>query len=255
MFFRQQGFKMNTIKPLVPKEIESNIKKYLDWIFADSESELTKEEFEESIRYEIECYQKYTSIKNKSDLPEQIKSDIENIFIECNSSNYQGVNIFSWQDLYELAESDYKAYKALSEFKDNEIPEVLFKSWVEQEFEDGWYCIEYSSNTIMEKVSAYKEDLAIRRKIDPIKKLLIDLESIVAKNCYNEGIGNYIRYPIKYINKEHYEVKTETPHALHSEQLLRSYYSFGANRLEIYKALKEIIEYLEINHGLCLRAK
>lgn len=245
---------MKTIKPLVPKAIESNIKKYLDWLFAGTEGELTKEEFEESIRSEIECYQKYTSLKNKSDLPEQIKSDIENIFIECNSDDYKGSRVFSWEELYKLAVSDYKAYKKLSEFKDSEVPKALFEKWIEQEFDEGWCYIELCSTNIMRKVSEYKEDLAIRRRIDPIKKLLIDLEDIVARNCYNEGIGNYIRYPIKYINKEHCEVKTETASSLQSEQLLRSYYSFGANRLEIYKALEEIVEYLKNNHDLHLKS-
>lgn len=245
---------MKTIKHLVPKEIESNIKKYLDWLFLDSNSKPTKEELEENIREEIEYYQKYKTLKNKSDIPEYIKNDIENGFVGCESNEHRGVTVFSWEELYEEAEADYEAYKLLSEFKDSEIPESVFKSWVEQEFEDGWHCIAHCSNTIMEKVSAYKEDLATRRKIDPIRKLLIDLENIVAKNCYNEGIGNYIRYPIKYINKEHYEVKTEIPHSLQSEQLLRSYYSFGANRLEIYKALEEIVEYLKKNYNLVIES-
>lgn len=246
---------MITIKPLVPKEIESNIKKYLDWLFKNySTHKVTQEEFKESINEEIEYYQKYTTLKNQSNIPEHIKNDIENIFFECILNDYGDINLFSWEELYEETEADYKAYKLLSEFKDSEIPETLFNSWVEHEFEDGWYCIELGLGRLMKKVSAYKEDLATRRRIDPIRKLLIDLETIVANNCYNEGIGNYIRYPLTAPTRENIYKKVHTPHGLQSEQLLKSHYAFGANRLEIYKALEEIVEHLKKNYNLVIES-
>jgi hypothetical protein len=96
-------------------------------------------------------------------------------------------------------------------------------------------------------------------------QLLARLEQIVGGNCYNgniqnfgpggsfEGEGRDFRYPLTLVDpagvkrKRRSLATDETPEALSTE-----YYSFGANRLHIIKALNEVLDYLEANTELKL---
>lgn len=96
-------------------------------------------------------------------------------------------------------------------------------------------------------------------------QILARLEQIVGSNCYNGRIQNYgpggsfegegrdFRYPLTVVDadgtkrKKRSSAVDETPEALST-----GYYSFGANRLHIIKALNEVLDHLETNADLKL---
>lgn len=99
------------------------------------------------------------------------------------------------------------------------------------------------------------------------RNLLIALESILGNEFYNPSIQNYgpggvrepdgraFRYPVTLENPDgetekvrSYSIPTET-----SDAMLRSgYYKFGANQLDVMKALDRILTHLETNYGLVI---
>ena len=103
----------------------------------------------------------------------------------------------------------------------------------------------------MEKVSAKRMHLPL------------ELESLVGNECYNaniqnwgphgifEGEGREFRYPITFINSEGKKVKRRNTDAnIPAEMAITGYYAFGANQLQIIRALDKVVQYLERKHNL-----
>ncbi|UQI40986.1 hypothetical protein [Vreelandella venusta] len=97
------------------------------------------------------------------------------------------------------------------------------------------------------------------------RNLLAQLESMIGNECYNASIQNYgpggsreadgraFRYPltIRIDDENKQKIRSKRIPDTISDQSLRSgYYSFGANQLDVMKALNDILVYLEKNHGL-----
>jgi hypothetical protein len=95
------------------------------------------------------------------------------------------------------------------------------------------------------------------------KRLLLALESIVGNECYNaniqnwgpggnfEGEGREFRYPITFIDEDGDKIKKRnTDFRMPVEIAKTGHYAFGANQLQIIRALNLILEYLEKNHAL-----
>ena len=95
------------------------------------------------------------------------------------------------------------------------------------------------------------------------KELLIALSRIVRSNCYNGNIQNYARwgeresegrwftYPEKHV--DHNNKAAPPPDNLHVQPpgLLRAVYcAFGANKLFVYRAIDQLLSYLEKHHLL-----
>jgi len=95
------------------------------------------------------------------------------------------------------------------------------------------------------------------------KELLTRLSRILRGNCYNGHIQNYARwgegegegrwftYPEKYIDEDGDRVGTPGDlHARNDRFLMDIHCAFGANMLFQYRALNEILDYLEKYHDL-----
>lgn len=95
--------------------------------------------------------------------------------------------------------------------------------------------------------------------------LLAQLEQIEGSNCYNGSIQNYgpggsfegegrdFRYPLTVVDAEDTKRKKRSPAVDETpEALSTGYYSFGANRLQIIKALDEVLDHLEADGKLKL---
>jgi hypothetical protein len=93
--------------------------------------------------------------------------------------------------------------------------------------------------------------------------LLLELENLVGNECYNaniqnwgphgvfEGEGREFRYPITFIDSEGKKVKRRnTDTAIPAEMGVTGYYAFGANQLQIIRALDKVVEHLERKHDL-----
>lgn len=84
------------------------------------------------------------------------------------------------------------------ELLSDDIPEGLFKSWFfdaennidQDDFEyDGiYYAV---GENIKEKIMKYREKVFAKEEIDPIKNILIEMESIIGSECFNANIQNY----------------------------------------------------------------
>lgn len=99
------------------------------------------------------------------------------------------------------------------------------------------------------------------------RKLLIALESIIGNEFYNPSIQNYgpggirepdgraLRYPLTLQRPDGETEKIRNysiPEEIGDEMLRSGYYKFGANQLDVMKALDRILTHLEANCGLVI---
>ena len=99
------------------------------------------------------------------------------------------------------------------------------------------------------------------------RKLLIALESIVGNEFYNPSIQNYgpggirepdgraFRYPLTLQRADGEAEKIRSysiPDEIGDKMLRSGYYKFGANQLNVMKALDRILNHLETNYGFVI---
>lgn len=95
------------------------------------------------------------------------------------------------------------------------------------------------------------------------KRLLLELEDIIGNECYNaniqnwgphgvfEGEGREFRYPLTFIDGQGHKLKRKVVDgSIPSEVAVTGYYAFGANQLQIIRALDKVVTYLEKYHNL-----
>jgi len=94
-------------------------------------------------------------------------------------------------------------------------------------------------------------------------KLLLELESIVGRKCYNQFIQNWgpggryqgegrtIRYPLSMEKPDGTirKLKHQSADSFSDEELMGGYYACGANRIAIMAALEQAIQHLEDRYG------
>ncbi len=104
------------------------------------------------------------------------------------------------------------------------------------------------------------------RPLSPARRrLLLQMENIIANECYNASIENYepggvseapgrsIRYPLTLRAQDGLKLKVRGPFipGSASDDMVRSgYYAFGANQLDVMNGLEKILQLLEREHGL-----
>lgn len=178
-------------------------------------------------------------------------------FIESARSSFD-----AWSDIFDSVESELDAYRELLNFSNDGISSEIIEEWKTQASQENEDYYAGQLEFLQNKVRKHASIIATREQIDPIKALLIELEKIVGNECYNGNIQNYgswgelesegrkFRYPVKFYTgseeKKVWSVSPNTP----SEELITGYYPFGANELNIYRALFKIISHLRENYGL-----
>ena len=102
----------------------------------------------------------------------------------------------------------------------------------------------------------------MEKKIEPIKELLIKMESIIGNECYNQSIQNYgpggiwegegrsFRYPVTLIVDAKDDKRWGISSDVDAEILMTSRYKFGANELNIFRELRKVVEMLQTEYGL-----
>ncbi|MNF94364.1 hypothetical protein D3C84_770740 [compost metagenome] len=142
------------------------------------------------------------------------------------------------------------------------VSKEIVDEWKEQAKADneGYYAgqLEY----LERKSKKHASVLATRQQIDPIKELLTELEKIVGNECYNGNIQNYgswgelesegrqFRYPVKFYTDNDVQKRWTVSPDIPSEELITGYYAFGANELNIYRALYKVVLHLREKYGL-----
>lgn len=95
------------------------------------------------------------------------------------------------------------------------------------------------------------------------KELLLRLERIIGNECYNGNIQNWgvnglfmgegreFRYPITFLDENGIKEKSKYPSSnIESSKLITGYYAFGANQLQIMRALDHVLNLLEDEFNL-----
>lgn len=168
----------------------------------------------------------------------------------------------SWSEIYYAVETDFYAYLKISKFSIEGIPPGIISAWKKQAVQT--YEEDYAGQLsfLEKKANKYLLVQNTRQRVDPIKNILIELEEIIGNECYNSNIKNYeswgrlesegrkFRYPVKF-HIESEEIKRRTiPNNIPSEELITGHYSFGANELNIFRALFKIVLHLQKKYGL-----
>jgi hypothetical protein len=96
-------------------------------------------------------------------------------------------------------------------------------------------------------------------------RLLVTLENIIGNECYNgniqnwgpggvyEGEGREFRFPITFNVENGTKIKRRSiDESLSASVVMTGRYRFGANELNIVRALNKVLSYLENHHGLKL---
>ena len=183
--------------------------------------------------------------------------ELKDEFIESARESFD-----AWNEVCDSVESELSAYRELLEFSAEGLSQAIIDEWKTQarKEHEGYYAgqLEFLENKVRKHVSI----LATRQQIDPIKALLIELEQIVGNECYNGNIQNYgswgelesegrqFRYPVKFYTGSGESKKWTVSPDIASEELITGYYAFGANELNIYRALFKVVSHLREKYGL-----
>jgi hypothetical protein len=207
------------------------------------------------VKEEIDGYRQFQSV-DFSGIPKKQKEQIIKLVQEMYEDE-------GWAERALELQEEVEAFKELKKYNPPNIPTELINQWKKEAEEDEYNegSFRFQLEDVQNKVRRYESIKNIRKEIDPIKQLLIELENIIGNECYNSNIQNYscwgelesegrsFRYPVKFYNgKEEYKtrnVKKDIP----SEELITGYYPFGANELNIYRALHKVLKHLEMNYG------
>ena len=167
-----------------------------------------------------------------------------------------------WDEIYNEVESEVLAHRKILGFSVEGIEQDIIDDWKALAENDHEGNFTGQLDYLETKAAQYASILETRQQIDPIKKLLIELEQIIGNECYNGNIQNYgswgeldsigrkFRYPVKYYSDKNEKKTWNVPADIPSEDLITGHYAFGANELSIYRALYKVVSHLRAKYGL-----
>lgn len=259
----------SNIKSLIQKDILEEIKNRANEYFTDEETGNYYDDIAD-IYNEI---QEYIDSEIKSCV-KVMGTDFKNFHIPKDEfikgyrdiDDYFFVDNKMWGWIYEEVKKTMDDFQKYNEHKDDSIDNEVFiklkKNILDKSIDSGYYGSLYES--LVRSIDEYKEVIEIREKISPYKSLLIELEEIVGSECYNQNIQNYsswgefsgegrgFRYPVTLVTNHEARKLKEIPMSTPGEELIAGHYSFGANELNIYRALFKVVKLLEEKYGFIL---
>lgn len=206
------------------------------------------------VKEEIDGYRKFETI----DFSCVTKSEKQKI-IQSAKENQE-----SWDEISSKIENEVEALVELKKISYPNIESKFVEKWLQEAKEENEDYYRWQLDYVKQKVQQHESIKRTRKEIDPIKKILIELENIIGNECYNGNIQNYsswgemesegrsFRYPVKFYNGKDEYKKWNISADIPSEELITGYYPFGANELNIYRALHKVLKHLEKSHGLKL---
>lgn len=167
-----------------------------------------------------------------------------------------------WSEVCEVVEAELSSYREVLQFSADSVSQEVIEEWKAEAGKENEGDFAGQLDFLKRKAKKHASIRATRQQIDPIKTLLIELEQIVGNECYNGNIQNYgswgelesegrqFRYPVKfYTGSDHIKKWTVSPD-IPSEELITGYYAFGANELNIYRALFKVVSHLREKYDL-----
>lgn len=207
-----------------------------------------------TVKEELDAYRNFVAL-DYSDVSNEWK---ESLIQEAKES------FDSWEERFSSIQCELEAIIKLKELSNRNQGNELYSQWLQEAQQANENYFEGQLKYLQNKISCYEAIQRTRAEIEPLKNILIDIESIIGSECYNGNIQNYgswgelesegrsFRYPVKFYNGEVEYKRRTVPRDIPAEQLISGYYPFGANELNIYRALHKVLKYLEAEHGLKL---
>lgn len=169
----------------------------------------------------------------------------------------------TWEERADQARGEVEAYAEIAATAPDDIPaDVLARIKHDIAKENDWFTTQLEN--LRGAIDAHRYVRDTRRKVGPIRDLLIRMEQVIGEECYNGNIQNYsswgewegegrsFRYPVTFIRDGAEEKRRSHTDDLEHEELVTGYYKFGANELSIYRALVRIVDMLKAEYGLKL---
>lgn len=171
----------------------------------------------------------------------------------------------TWEDRARHVRDEIEAFAALEALPPDDVPaEFVAKAKEKAASEHDWYWSQLEQ--VEREIDNYRQIMRTRAKVTPIRELLQRMEKIIGANCYNDNIqnraygylestGRQFRYPVTFYTSDVTEEKRrERFDDLAPEVLITGHYKVGANELNIYRALVQIVDMLQADYGLQLGA-
>jgi hypothetical protein len=165
-----------------------------------------------------------------------------------------------WEERATFIDDQVEAFGKLNALAPDDVPaELIAELKRKAAAEWDWYSDQLEE--VESGIEHYRYVQETRAKVGPIRDLLTRMEKIIGAECYNNNIQNYsswgvwegegrsFRYPITFIRDGKEEKRKARTDDLQPEHLITGHYKFGANELNIYRALIRIIDMLETDYG------
>lgn len=164
-----------------------------------------------------------------------------------------------WEDVFGYIEEEKEAFNYIKIYKHPLIPQSILDEMKKESIKFDSGCISEQKDELDRLTSKYLHDIWIKDEVLPVKDLLIELESIIGNDCFNthaqSGLarGRTIRYPITFPDGEDEVARSrKVDSTIDAELLMQGYYKFGANELNIFRALMKVISHLKNKCDLVL---
>ena len=163
-----------------------------------------------------------------------------------------------------MIEDELEAYQELQTLEIRNVPNDVLK--VLMEAAEHEHPADYSEQRDFVRHGADRHLYVqrLKEKLDPIKELLIRMESIIGNECYNQNIQNYgpggiwegegrsFRYPVTFIVDKTDDKRWNVSSVVDTETLMTGRYKFGSNELNIFRALAKVVEMLQTDYDFRL---
>ncbi len=215
------------------------------------------------------CYE--DDVRRRINSEERFYREVMEMDFQCLSPQKQVIidsflkEFESWESTYIHLKDEINAYFDLQEILDQRLSKAERKEISALIEREEWYLDKvWAAKKYIEELNNIKRT---RRKVDPIQKLLIELETIVGCELYPEekfqllttaweGGTRKARKPI-IINTEEGKALEflEVPSEISAESLISGRYSAGTHEIHIFKALVKIVDHLKDNYDFDPRAR
>lgn len=169
----------------------------------------------------------------------------------------------TWEARATHVRDEIEAFAALEALKPDDVPAgIVAEAKAKAAEENDWFSLQLGDvATAVRRYRAMQRTIA---KVVPIRGLLQRMEKIIGANCYNgniqnrswgylESTGRQFRYPVTFLREDGTDDKRwDHQDTVPPESLITGHYKVGANELNIYRALVQIVDMLQADYGLQL---
>lgn len=195
-----------------------------------------------TVEEELKSYGKFMLLSKTSQLPSKLIQAI-----------IQDKDTRSWEERLTSIEVEIEAGESIrkivaeSDIATEVMCEIL--DLAERENPD-W--LSHRLYDIEREVSNHRHAQFLTQEVSPRRDLLIALEDIIARSCSNYHADNF-RYPLTTFVEGRESKVRKIDDSLPDDALYNGTYEFGANSLEVYKALLQMIKFIEKNYDIDLK--